>query len=147
MATILLELIKDLKIDSNNDSLSEIVAERAIIRALPIINMDVNVGYQIFNDNNLKEIRPVMTGLHKELLLMRALAYLVRINTGGNTAKISFKSGDKQVTRTSTNWKSLEKTILDEYYRLLNRENPTTDSGFLKLNVKAAQYITGSFLE
>ena len=147
MTTILSELIKDLKIDSNDDSLSEIVAERAIIRALPIINMDVNVGYQIIKNNNQKEISPIMTGLHKELLIMRALAYLVRIITSRNTAKVSFKSGDKQVTRTSTNLKSLEKTILDEYYRLLNRENPTTDSGFLKLNVKAAQYTTGSFLE
>ena len=140
-------LIIDLKTDYGDSSLAEIVAERAIIRSITFVSHDVNGEYSIYENSDGKEIRPELTVFHKELLLLRSLAYLVRIKQSRNAVTISFRSGDKQVNRTSINWKEMEKNLLNEYKSLLKKDNPTTDNSILTFNLKPVRYSRGSLSE
>ena len=121
------EITNDLRLDAGDDSLDERIAERAIMRSLAVINADVGASYQVVSHESQNEtvqlndiIEPEMATLHRELLLLQALAHLVRIKRYANDVTVSFKSGDKSVTRTANNWQDLEKVLLGEYQRLLN---------------------------
>ena len=144
MGTPLIGIISDLRTDIGDENLDEKVAERAIIRSLTFLSSDVGVNYTIFESGNSKEIQPVLTALHQELLLLRALAHLVMIKQSRTAVTVSFKSGDKQVRRSATGWKQMEKTILDEYYRLLKKEYPSEGGDIFVWNVKPVRYSSGS---
>ena len=144
MGTQLKNLITDLKTDIGDKNLDEAVAERAIIRSLTFINSDVGVNYNIFETGNNKEVQPDLSALHRELLLLRALAHLVMIKQSRTAVSVSFKSGDKQVRRSATGWKEMEKLILHEYYRLLKKENPSSSGDIFEWNVKPVRYSSGS---
>ena len=143
----LADLIGDLQTDFGNDSLDEKVAERAIIRSLAFVSHDMDMGYSIYEVTNDKEIRPGLTVFHRELLLLRSLAYLVRVKQSRSAVTISFRSGDKQVNRTSTNWKEMERNLLNEYKSLLRKDNPAMDNSIMSFNLNPVRYSRGSSLE
>ena len=149
MTTYLKDLITDLQTDfgSSLEDLDEIVAERAIIRALALVCHDIEMDYIIENLQGNKIIKPEMTAFHRELLLLRSLIYLVRIKKHTDSYIVSFKSGDKQVQRQAGSIKELQKSLLDEYFRLVKKESSYTDNNILKINVKPARYSRGFLLE
>ena len=150
-STKLAELIVDLQTDYGDDfsdeKLDEKVAERAIIRALAFVSHDVNTEYRIYEITDGKEIRQELTIFHRELLLLRSLAYLIRVIQSRSAVTISFRSGDKQVKRTATNWKEMERDLLNEYKNLLKKNNPSSDSNILSFNLNPIRYSRGSSLE
>ena len=107
MPTPLAELVADLTTDYGDNTLDPVVAERALIRALAFLNADLRQEYEAAGDPLV--IEPEMTSFHHELLLLRALAYLVRIKRSAASAVVSFKSGDKSVTRSTSSWTETER--------------------------------------
>ena len=144
MGTSLRELISDLTTDIGDKNLDEEIAKRAITRSLTFLSSDVRVDYTIFISGNNNEIQPELPTFHRELLILRALAHLVMIKQSRTAVAVSFKSGDKQVRRSATGWKEMEKTILEEYYRLLKREHPSSGGDIFVWNVKPVRYNSGS---
>ena len=147
MTTFLTDLITDLQTDfgDNSEDLDELVAERAIIRALALVCHDIEMNYTIEELQGNKIIKPEMTAFHRELLLLRALIYLVRIKKHTDSYIVSFKSGDKSVQRQAGSIKDLQKSLLDEYFRLVKKSD-NTDNSILKINVKPSRYSRGSLL-
>ena len=122
MPTMLAELVSDLTTDYGDNTLEPVVAERAVIRALAFLNADLQLQYEAAGDP--KMIEPEMNGFHRELLLLRALGFLVRVKRNAASASISYRSGDKEVSRSASNWTDLEKDILEEYWRRVEKINP-----------------------
>jgi hypothetical protein len=145
LPTPLAELVTDLTTDYGDDILASVVAERALIRALAFLNADLQQGYEVAGDP--KEINPEILGFHRELLLLRALAYLVRIKRNATNASVSFKSGDKSVTRTSSTWMELERDLLKEYWRLIRMNNPNAVEGVMVPTETPEIYRRGSETE
>ena len=106
MTTTLSELITDLKIDMDENTLNDDTAKRALSRAIVIINNDLETDYQIKKTDNYK-IQPNLNALHKEMLLLQAQIYLFRMNMNQKPESISFKSNDKQVKKVSAKWKDV----------------------------------------
>lgn len=103
------EMIVDITKNYGESSLDPLVAERAILRALVFLNVDLRQEYEAVG--NPKQIEPEMTSFHRELLLLRAQAYLVRIKR-------------KAV---SSNWMKTERDLLFKYWRRI-KEDQTYDS-------------------
>ena len=144
MTTTLSELIADLKIDMGENSLNQDTAKRALSRAIVIINKDLETDYKIEKTDNNK-IQPDLDALHKEMLLLHGQIYFYKINMNQKPDSVSFKSGDKQVKKTSTKWLDIIKNLHDEYENLLRKEKPVLDnkSRFLTPDIKPAIYKRG----
>jgi len=149
MGTPFNSLITALKLDVGDDSLGDILAERAVIRAMAVINVDLKTAYVIDTNSGKKVVVPTMPILHQELLLMQALAHLIKVSRSSSKTMVSFRSGDKQVTRSGSTWKEVEKGILVEYLRLVKQENPQVGSEdtVISFNVKPVIYSRGSWVE
>jgi hypothetical protein len=111
----LTELAANLKVHYGDESIDPLVAERALIRALVFLNVDLQQEYEVTGDP--KTIKPELKSFHRELLLLRALAYLVRIKRKATPASASFNL----ITRTSSSWTELERDLLKEYWRQIKR--------------------------
>lgn len=153
MATLFTELLADLKADigdPDGNLVPETVVERALIRALSLLNVDAETAYQIAGAGGDREVQPEMTAVHRELLLLRARAMLagyLQATTSSSTS-VSFQSGDKRVDRktSSTDWSKLESDLLAEYWRRLGKP-PSQSSDLLNFDVKPRLYEQGSELE
>ena len=153
MATLFTELLADLKADIGDPDgalVPETVVERALIRALSLLNVDAETAYQIAGTGAAREVRPEMTAVHRELLLLRARAMLAGYlqATTSSSNSVSFQSGDKLVDRktSTTDWSKLESDLLDEYWRRLGKP-PSLSSDLLRFDVQPRLYEQGSELE
>jgi hypothetical protein len=116
-------LVTELTTSYGDYGLDPPIAERTLIRALAFLNADLRQEYEASGDP--KMIKPEINSFHRELLLLRALAYLVRIKRrNAASASVSFKSGERLITCTTSNWMKLERDILTEYWRRIKGEAP-----------------------
>ena len=145
METSFFKLISDLKIDMGESTLDTNSAERALTRAIIIVNQDLEADYQFIDIGNNKQIQPEPAAIHKELILLQAQIHLFKINMNQKTESISFKSGNKQVKKTSAKQQDILKSLQDEYENLLGREKPASDnrSDVLTPNIGTAVYKRG----
>ena len=89
------ELITELRLDYGDpggDLLSDDNVSRAIRRAITFINKDLKTSYSVGDDN---VITPDLTERNKELLLLRAHAFVCSMMRSICAQNFSFTSGDK----------------------------------------------------
>ena len=130
METPLSEIVGFLLTDIGQEDIAPEISDRCIIRALITINTDIDSDYQMVLKNDTKYIEPPLSPLHRELILLQAKMHFVKITRSLKEENISFKSGDKQVKRSTVHWKDVVKSLQYEYDRLLNREKPSANSKF-----------------
>ena len=138
MPTPVTELVSDLTADYGDPALEPAIAERAVIRALAFLNVDLGQNYQLAGDP--KAVTPDLTIFHREMILLRALAFLVRIKRNASSASITYRSGDKEVSRSAANWSELEKDLLDEYWRRVEKINPDAIPDVMTPDVAPLRY-------
>ena len=135
-------LFKEGELNYGNDYL-----ERCIRKSLPYINRDLETDY-VFNGSNLS---PEPSDEHKEILLLKAHAFVCSLMRSITANNFSFTSGDKKVDKTKQPefWKEQEKALLARYKEWIKRINPENSDLFdenilVVSNVTPKIYETGS---
>jgi len=135
-------LFKEGELNYGNDYL-----ERCIQKSIPHINRDLETDY-VFDDSN---ISPKPSDEHKEILLLRAHAFVCSLMRSITANNFSFTSGDKKVDKTKQPefWKEQEKALLARYKEWIKGINPENsdlfDENVLVVgNVTPKIYETGS---
>jgi len=145
---VLDQLVADIRadfIDEEGESLvPEEYAQRAAERALPLVAADLDIDYELSDD----EVTPEMPGAHRELWLLRSKIGVCRFLRGQAAGRFSFSSGDKKMDRSreAANWAALEKDLAAEYATRVKRANPEADETVLSVDAGALVYSRGSQL-
>lgn len=101
------------------------------MRSLAFVNSDLETNYQVSGSQPTEVVEPDLVDIYRELTLLRAQAYLVRITRTTNASSVSYKSADKTVSKSATGWKDLERDLLKEYWRIVASINPDKAEGVL----------------
>ena len=142
MSTPLQELIDDLKI-SYGQPVDDATARRSTMQSITFVNSDLGTNYQVSGSQPNEIVDPDLVGVDRELVLLRAQAYLTRINRTANASSVTFKSADKSVSRSATGWQNLERDLLAEYWRIIASINPDKAEGVLVVNDNTEIYKQG----
>jgi hypothetical protein len=143
------ELVQDILADFTDEEGEPLVAaeyvNRAAERALPPVAADLDVRYQLEDD----DVTPTMPGDHRELWLLRTKILVCRFLRAQSASRVSFSSGDKRMDRSreASTWADLEKDLAAEYASRVKKINPAADESVLNLNVRPVIYSRGSELE
>lgn len=146
MATLLTELLADVQADWGEPALSEAVARRALLRGLSLVNADLGTAYVIIS-TPIEAVEPDLVPQHRELLILRALLLGLRTKRGNSATSLSFRSGDKQVTRSAGSWTELENALWSEYRQMLGGLGIVQGEGMVAADVVPVVYEQGSALE
>ena len=143
------ELVQDILADFTDEEGDPLAAEeyvqRAAERALPLVAVDLDVSYQLFEG----EVTPAMPGDHRELWLLKTKILVCRFLRAQSASRVSFSSGDKRMDRSkeASNWAALEKDLAAEYASRVKEINPAADDSVLSLDTRPVIYSRGSELE
>jgi hypothetical protein len=129
------ELLTDLRLDlgdSGGELLNDDYLKRCILKAIPIINSDINTDYIVSGD----ALFPAPEDVHRELVLLRSQAFACSLMRSITANNFSFSSGNKKVDKTKQPefWKEQEETLLVRYkarVRTINPDNTTLDDSIL----------------
>ncbi len=129
------ELLPDLRLDlgdADETLLADDSLRRCILKAIPVINKDINTTYAVASDI----ISPVPANDHRELLLLRSQAFACSLMRSITANNFSFSSGDKKIDKTKQTefWKEQEEALLVRYrerVRTINPDNTALDDGLL----------------
>jgi hypothetical protein len=142
------ELVQDILADFTDEEGEPLAAQeyvyRAAERALPLLASDLDVPYQIEDD----DVTPAMPGDHRELWLLKTKILVCRFLRAQAASRVSFSSGDKSMDRSreASNWAALEKDLGTEYADRVRKVNPGADESVLTPDTGPRVYCQGDQL-
>lgn len=129
----LTELVTSLRLDfgdPNGELLDDASVQRAITRALSLVNSDLDTSYTFENGS----LSPTPDDQFREVLLFRALGFVCSTMRAVCARNFSFSSGDMRVdkTRQADYWAKQEEDVLKQYRDKVEQLNPTDPFNNLK---------------
>ncbi len=132
------DILADFTDETGETLVSEEYVRRALERTVSGLGFDLDVNYRFENDS----LSPDMPDTHRELWCLRAKILICRLLRAQASTRLDFSSGDKRVNRSqeAKHWGDLEKSLLSDYTRRIQRINPAADENLIHLNIRPRIY-------